>query len=319
MKIATADFAGGARSAIKRGQRRWGRSRGDRHGWGGRRYLALYISPQRGRGMSASHRTHGYFSKRLETRPLVDQLRDDRDIVHIEEFTSRGRSLLWLCVEQLLKWVIAAPGATLPGSHLDIWCWRLQHYDSSQECLLTLADLERLAPATIEWSRVAHLRATEDLKRLHRDEGGSLEILITQLEEEMRVAVTTSRDGEPGAQVRQWASPRLNFRPVAVRWLSTPGLAAGGGKALTVGEEHSGRFRVAFIAEKATAEAEVDLKRSMVTVHSVDGQPPLLVAGKALEAKLSLPVTDSAIGENPPELRIGKQLCEELERVVCIG
>lgn len=321
MKVATAEPAGGARSAIKRGQRGWRRSRGESHDWQGRQYLAVFLSHQCcDRGMSANHRVYGRFLKPgRETRSLLDQLRDGRDAVSFEEFTSRGESFLWLFVEEILKWVIAAPGSTLSGSRLDTWCWRLQHYDSAQESLLRLADIEELVPAAVEWSRSTHARALEGLKRLHVDEVGNLEVLITELQEELRVAEEAHAATPPAAQERGWIPRGLDFRPVAVKWLSTPGLAAGSGKTLTVGEEHAGRFRVAFVTADATAEAEVDLKRSMVTVHPIEGQPQLLVAGRSLDTKLSLAVTDSAMGENPPELRTGKQLGDELERVVCIG
>jgi hypothetical protein len=271
--------------------------------------------------MSASHRAVGYFSKSGRApRPLLDELRADRDAIDFEEFTSRGESFLRLFVEKFLKWVIAAPGASLPSSQLDTWCWRVQHYDSSRECLIRLVDVGELVPTAVEWSWATHSGALESLKGLDADEVGDLEVLIAELEEEKRAAAATLPQ-LCGPAAEEWhRAPRgPRFRRATVKWLSTPGLAAGSGGNLTVGEEHPGRFRVAFVFDGAVAEADVDLKRSMVTVHPVEGQPRLLVAGRPLEAKLSLTVADDAMGENPPELRIGKQLGDELERVVCIG
>lgn len=324
MKIAIADHPSGLGSATEHAGGPRGRGKSSLI-LGGERCLSAYRKwHETPRCLSASHRPKEISTKDdLSTSPIEHLSSQLRSAEIEQDIAGNGQSSLWIYIEGLLTWLITAPGVPLSASSSEIWSWRLQHYDTRSERVVGLMQVERLLPKYSEWIREAHINALQSLKQLMRtDPGKDLGVLITELEGEIRLAGSAAPVApRPVQQIKCFSAKRR--KPVFVNLVPPLRLAAESRGEPKVGEEHEGRFRVVFSPEdcdpKSLIEAELDLKRSMITFHQIPGQQPLRIIGALLEGKMSLPVVAQSAGDNPPELQAGAQLIGELERVVELG
>jgi len=158
----------------------------------------------------------------------------------------------------------------------------------------------------------------ERLSELSAQSESDLQPHLEHLELELETPRSFSQESRRGISQLVLYAATLSWRPA-------PGIAAEGenGEGLSVGDERPGRFRAVLSPERQDVELEVevdiDVKRSLVTLHTVNPSTIIVVDGQQISGKLSIPVSDHQDDGGKCALRLGRPLSEALERVVSIG
>ena len=263
-------------------------------------------------------------SRRLSADPILDAFARAAGSVRVEEDAGpRGWPLLTLFVNDDLRWIVLVPGSGVLGRELpeSPWRWRVQDYASQRQAETELSTVAELLPSAADLARELHGRAIDRLAEHVAAGESEMEPDLRRLELELRSPAESPREFARADRADRWPI----FQAVRVSLRPAPGMVAESGRGLKVGDERAGRFRAMLSprengdgAEKSV-EVEVDVKRSLVTLHSIDGSAPVAVGGEPIGNKLSIPVVAGDETGERCVLRLGRPLDGELERVVGVG
>jgi hypothetical protein len=266
------------------------------------------------------------FGKRFSVDSLLAAFVRTAAAAKIEEDSNPGgRPMFTLFISGALHWIIAVPGTGIPGQakRSDIWRWRIHDYRSQRQARTDLSTITDLLPAVEARAHELHRRVIDQLaERLAAGEA-ELDVHLERLRRELQDAQLATATCEKIGWKDRLRPHVPGFQSVRVSWKPALGMAAESGEGLKAGDEREGRFRVVLspLHEDAwdAVEVDVDVKRSLVTLHTVDERASLSFRGQLIGTKLSIPVSDREDAEDASILRLGHQLSEELERVVSVG
>lgn len=231
---------------------------------------------------------------------------------------SFGARIMRLILPEGLVWIVAAPGTRLPPDYdaASAVRWRIREDGGHREQALSLQELTELLPAVSDWAIGVERERLGVLLTCRAAGDATTEPYIKACERELAPFDRPAERDRPTMKAGRWTVDIWRVPAHAAAFAATEDLAPD----VLVGDERDGRLHVRLtpVSDPAgpVVEFEVDVRKSLVTLHSVEGQPAVHVGGRGLDRQLSIGVVESLVDEGEPILQAGRSLAAELARVV---